>query len=130
MSKQLTNLLEKACKNEKASVNGRIIEHDFGYTFVGDLQEKWYMEFFNNDDDDLSFTLRHWGTEILRLQFEPKFDAWYIVKDNLYAQSKTDVYAINFILDKFGIGLTAHYYPSKEKSTIVDDKYNSVIFEF
>lgn len=123
MSKQLSALLEKAKLNSKASVNGRMVEYDFGYTYTCDLEEKWAIEF---DNEKCVVQLRHWGTELIAINhLKGK-----VLPESFYAQSKSDIDGINWFLSQFPteIDYHAHYFPSRETAELHNAK-NEIIKE-
>lgn len=102
--------------------NGRIIEHDFGQVYKGDLQEQWHTSFKNSTD----FELRHWGTPIAVVSL--KHGAFDKLKD-VYISSRSDSDAIKTLFSILGVSYGVHYYPSTDRGTIVDKETNEVVFE-
>lgn len=105
MSKTLEQLFDKARKNGESNKNGRIIEHDFGYVYKGDLREQWHV--VDNGD---KFELRHWGTTILAVEGGAIVD--------IYGESSSDRDALNQAFDYLNTNCHAHFYPSRSELEI------------
>lgn len=84
----IENLYNKAQENGEAILNGRMRDFDFGQTYVGDLEEKYYIGITENE-----VILRHWGTETLRINKHTKeVISWY-------GESRSDADSMNTLLD-------------------------------
>lgn len=108
--KIIENLLQKAEQKGFASVNGRIIERDFGYVYKGDLEEKYSIKIIDN-----TLTFKHWGT--ITLVADLSTDT--IVE--WYGESVSDRDGLNNLIDLLGIKGKFHYYPSKDLFTLEEN---------
>lgn len=106
MSKTLENLIEKAEVKGFAKLNGR--KHD--YPYVGELEEKYSVEISND-----TVTLKHWGTETL------KIDTFNKKVLDVYGISNSDRDSVNFVLRYFHMPFHTHYFPSREEFELHSD---------
>lgn len=108
--KIIENLLQKAEQKGFASVNGRIIERDFGYVYKGDLEEKYSIKIIDN-----TLTFKHWGTVTLVADLSTDtIVEWY-------GESVSDRDSLNNLIDLLGIKGKFHYYPSKDLFTMEEN---------
>lgn len=103
MSVTITKLIKKAQEKGFARVNGRMNYGMNGFTSKGKLEEKYSVKI----DNDI-VTLKHWGTETLKINKQTK----QIL--NIYGESVSDKDSVNFVLNYFDLPYHTHYYPSKE----------------
>lgn len=116
MSKQLQNLVEKAQEKGFAKVNGRQREYyGFGSHWESEIMEKYAVEIKDN-----IVTLRHWGTQTLRINTKNK----EIIE--VYGESSSDRDSVNYVLRKFDMPYHVHYYPSRCEFEL-HDKLENVI---
>lgn len=109
MSKQLTNLIQKAFKTGYSNVNGR----QRFYGNVGELESKYAFE-YNKTTKRLR--LYHWGTKILELG---SIDDTMPIVFSAYVSSKSDRDAIYFVFDYLGLkGYGVSYRPSLDKGFV------------
>ena len=87
----IENMYNKALEKGEATLNGRMKEFNYGHTYVGDLEEKYYIQVTENE-----VILRHWGTETLRVNRHSK----EIV--NWYGVGRSDADSMNTLLDLIG----------------------------
>lgn len=120
---KLYEMIEKTISTGvECNKNGRIIEHDFGQVYKGDLCEQWHTSFKNKTD----FELRHWGTPIAVVSLNNGiFDK---LKD-AYISSRSDADAIQQLFGFLGLSYSAHYYPSTDRGTVVNEETKEVVFD-
>lgn len=105
--KIIENLLQKAEQKGFASVNGRIIERDFGCVYKGDLEERYSIKMIDN-----TLTFKRWGTVTLVADLSTNtIKEWY-------GESVSDRDSLNSLINLLGIDGKFHYYPSKELFTM------------
>lgn len=109
MSKQLTNLIQKAFKAGYSNVNGR----QRFYGSIGELESKYTFEYSQSIE---RLRLYHWGTKILDIG---ALDSSLPIVFSSYVSSKSDRDAIYFVFDYLGLkdyGVT--YHPSLSKGFV------------
>ncbi len=118
MSKQLTNLYNKALEKGFAKVNGRYYEYDFGYRYGGDLMEKWSITYIpiHKVTGSQHITLRHWETIILDINISAG-----IIND-IHISSKSDRDGIECVLALTGFDWNygVRYRPSQETGYLIN----------
>lgn len=114
-SKTLERLLERADRTGSANLNGRPMAPYWGDTQP--LQEKWHI-----DDTGDTLTVRHWGTEILKVTYRGRSTSPYI-----YGESMTDRDALNQLFDYLGLFMHTHYYPSREAFEVHENGTDKVL---
>jgi len=97
------NTIVKALESGEAIKNGRIRDR-WG---AGPLREQ-YAATLNGD----TFSLRHWGTEILRLDLDTNTVVRY------YGEGNSDRDAVQTALNHFNVSANAHYYPSTDSFVV------------
>lgn len=112
MSKQLTNLIQKAFQTGYSNVNGR----QRFYGSVGELESKYSFE-YNQSTERLR--LYHWGTKILEIG---AINSTLPTVFSACVSSKSDRDAIAFVFDylelnKKGYGVS--YRPSLDKGFVM-----------
>ena len=114
MSRLLENLVTKAQEKGFAEVNGRKYKYDYGCK--GILKEKYSIEIENN-----ILRLKHWGTLTLEIDIDNK----KVI--NVYGNSSSDRYSINFILNEYNLPFHVHYYPSRDTFELHDEQDNVIM---
>lgn len=104
MSKQLSNLIEKAQRKGSATLNGRMVYYDYGTSYKDDLREKYFISLENN-----ILIVRHWGTETLKADLSNK----KVI--SFYGESVSDRKSLNFIVSYFDLPYYFRWLPSKEE---------------
>lgn len=97
------NVITKAEEKGAAVKNGRLRDA----WSVGPLRERYAAEKHGR-----VFSLRHWGTEILRL------DTFTGKILDYYGEGNSDRDAVQTALNHFGIKGDVHYYPSRDEFII------------
>lgn len=106
MSKTIEKLIKRAEVKGEAILNGRMVEWSPGYNSKGDLEEKYAI---TNKDNIV--TLRHWGTETLRINIATEqVISWY-------GESNSDRDSMNYVLSYYGVPGYFRYRPSIEEFT-------------
>ena len=111
MSKQLTNLIQKAFQSGYSNVNGR----QRFYGCVGELESKYTFE-YNQETERLC--LYHWGTQILSIG---AVNSTLPTVFSSYVSSKSDRDAIDFVFDYLDLkrkGYSVSYRPSLGKGFV------------
>lgn len=111
MSKTLEKLLDKALRTGYANINGRIKE----YGYVGELQSKYTMEYWETSGD---LYLYHWGTRILKIG---SLKASKPIVKEFYGESKSDRDSLCFVFNYLGLDYSAQYRPSIEEFSVTAD---------
>ena len=115
MSKTIETLIKRAERNGKAILRRRVRGW---YGGDNELEECYAIEI---DSERGIVELRHWGTVLIRFDLNLN----YFIED-LYAQSASDVRAINTIANYYYLNLHAHYFPSKGVSEFHDSNENLI----
>lgn len=97
------NVIIKAEEKGEAIKNNRMRDR-WG---AGELREQ-----YASTNDGKIFTLRHWGTEILKLNLRTLKILDY------YGEGNSDRDAVQTALNYFGIKGDVHYYPSRDEFII------------
>lgn len=98
--KTIETLLKKAQEKGHAKVNGRMA---LGWGIVGELREKYAIEI-----DDNILTMRHWGTETIKVDLSKN----EII--DFYGESNSDRDSLNTLVYLLGIEPNFRYLPSKD----------------
>ena len=112
MSKRLEKLIAKAEVKGFARLNGR--KRD--YPYVGDLEEEYAVKI-----EDNIVTLRHWGTQTLRINTKNK----EIIE--VYGESNSDRDSVNYVLRKFDMPYHVHYYPSRFEFELHENETDEIL---
>lgn len=111
MNKTLEKLYDKAIKTGHANINGRMK----AYGYVGELQSKYTMEYFEETGE---FCLYHWGTLIMKID---NIKASKPTVQEFYGESKSDRDALCWLFNHLGLPYYARYRPSIDEFTIYAD---------